>query len=112
VSQRWTYRQDQELPSFAVTWKDRAGNIINFASGYTFQVLLVHSLTGTVALTKTANITGAATAPNVTVGWASGELNLAVGVYYLHLKANNGAGTDRMFSPKHLPELEITATPV
>lgn len=111
MAQRWTYRQDQEVPSFAVTWKDRDGTIINFATGYTFQVLLVNALTGTIALTKTTNITGAATSPNVTVAWPTGELNIAAGYYYLHLRATTG-GADRLFSPAALPEIRITATPV
>ena len=111
MTQRWTYRQDQELPSFAVTWKDTNGAIINFSAGYTFKVLLVNIVTGVVALTKTTNITGAATAPNVTVAWAAAELNIAPASYHLHLTATTG-GNDRMFSPGALPEVKITALPV
>jgi hypothetical protein len=105
------YRQDQELPSFAVTWKDNGGAIINFSAGYTFQVLLVNAGTGAIALTKTTNITGAATAPNVTVAWPTGELNIAAGSYYVHLRATTG-GNDRLFSPADLPTIRIIATPV
>jgi len=108
----WTYRQDQELPSWACDWYRKVSGVdtlIDFSSGYTFQVLLVNR-DGTIALTKTSGITGAATAPNVTVAWASGELNITPGLYLLHLKATTG-GADRIFSPGDLPMVTINATP-
>lgn len=109
----WTYRQDQELPSFAVAWYDNADALINFSSGYTFTVKLVDLADGTVALTKTTNISGAATSPNVTVAWAAGELSTLTArhQYAVHLVANNGAGTDRVFRPGNPPTIRITATP-
>jgi hypothetical protein len=105
----WVYRQDQEVPSFAVNWYDSASALIDFSTGYTFQVLLV-TQAGVITVTKTANITGAATAPNVTVAWAAGELNITPGEYLLHLKATTGT-SDRIFSPGRLPTITITATP-
>ena len=64
-----------ELGDLAITWYDDDGTLINFSSGYTFQVKV--GLAGQAAtFTKTTGITGAATAPNVVIGWAtSGELN-------------------------------------
>ena len=105
----WVYRQDQEVPSFAVSWADADGDLIDFSAGYTFQVLLVNTA-GTIVVTKTSNITGSATAPNVTVAWAAGELNITPGTYLLHLKATTGT-SDRIFSPGRLPTISITATP-
>lgn len=104
----WTYRADQEAPSFAVAWYDRNGNLIDFSSGYTFEVKLVHKVTDAVALTKVAGITGAATSPNVVVAWSSGELAVTPGPYRLHLTAT-AAGADRMFMPGDEPVVTIVA---
>ena len=109
----WVYRQDQELPSWSADWYQKVGGVdtlINMASGYTFQVLLVNQSTGVIGLTKTANITGAATSPNIVVAWAAGELNIAAGNYLMHLKATTG-GADRLFAPDRLPTITIVATP-
>lgn len=104
----WTYRQDQESPSFAVAWSDRDGNLINFSTDYTFELKLVNQSTGVVALTKTAGITGAATSPNVVAAWSTGELSIAPAVYRVHLTATIG-GADRMFRPGDEPRLTIVA---
>jgi hypothetical protein len=109
----WVYRQDQELPSFAVNWYQKIAGVdtlIDFSTGYTFQLLLVNTTDGTIALTKTTNITGAATSPNVTAAWAAGELNLTPGNYLAHLKATTGT-SDRIFNPGRPPTITITATP-
>jgi cytochrome bd-type quinol oxidase subunit 2 len=107
----WTYRSDAETPSYAVHWKDRDGNTIDFSSGYTFTVQLVNVSTGTTALTKTTNITGASTSPNVTVAWAVGELAVTAGLYWLMLKATDGSSQDRFFRPGNWPTIEIEAAP-
>ena len=104
----WVYRADQEVPSFAVDWYDRDGNLINFATGYTFEVKLINQSTGTVALTKTTGVTGAATSPNVVVAWATGQLAITPAVYRLHLTATTG-GADRMFRPGDEPRVTIVA---
>lgn len=105
---QWIYRADAELPSFAVAWYDNTGTLINFASGYTFELKLVNQSTGTVTLTKTTGITGAATSPNVTVAWAAGELAVAAAAYRVHLTATTG-GADRMFRPGDEPTVTIVA---
>jgi hypothetical protein len=104
----WIYATDQETPSFAVAWSDRDGDLIDFTSGYTFELRLVHRTTGTVALTKTTGITGAATSPNVTVAWAAGELGITPGPYRAKLKATTG-GADRRFRPGDEPIITIVA---
>ena len=105
---RWRYRTTQEDPAYVVTWLDSAGAIRNFSAGYTFTVTLTNRATGTTAVTKTANITGAATAPNVTVAWAVGELNIAAGTYDLILVATTG-GRDSVFRPGDPEAVEIVA---
>jgi hypothetical protein len=106
----WAYRADQELPSFAISWADRDGNLIDFTSGYTFELkLAVDNVTAPV-LVKTTGITGAATAPNIVVAWASGDLNVAAGVYKVYLKATTG-GNDRRFRPLDEPKITIKAAP-
>lgn len=102
----WIYRADAELPAFAVAWYDGTGALIDFSSGYTFELKLVAKSDGTVALTKTTGIVGAATSPNVNVPWAAGDLNVAPGLYTAHLKATNGSG-DRFFAPGSEPSIKI-----
>ena len=92
------YPANTEKPDYVVEWKDRDGNTIDFSSGYTFTVKLVAQDGTTVALTKTSGITGAATMPNVTVLWASGQLNITPGTYRLHLTATTGS-SDRPYQP-------------
>ena len=104
----WIYRADQEVPSFSVAWYDRDNTLINFATGYTFELKLIAVDGTTIALTKTTGIAGAATSPNITVAWAVGELNIAVGAYRAHLTATTG-GADRMFKPGDEPVITIVA---
>lgn len=81
-----TYVAGDELPSLALTWKDTDNNVIDFSTGYTFRLRLVRG--NTTALEKTSGIAGAAAAPNVTVDWASGELDgLERGNYQAQLRA-------------------------
>lgn len=105
----WRYRQNQELPSFAVSWSDRDGNLIDFSTGYTFTLKLANSATGEVALTKTTGIVGGDTAPNVVAAWAAGELNITPGSYRVHLTATS-AGADRVFMPGREPYIVIDPT--
>jgi hypothetical protein len=109
-----TYRADQETPSYPVEWRDRDGNLIDFSASYTFELKLVNQATGTVGLTKTTGITGAATSPNITAAWAAGELATAIsvgggaGTYQVHLTATT-SGADRMFRPGSEPLIKIMA---
>lgn len=82
-----------ELGDLAITWYDTDGTLIDFSSGWTFQVKV--GVTGQAALvTKTTGITGAATAPNVTVAWAAtGDLNdiTTAGTYTVQVRATRTA---------------------
>jgi hypothetical protein len=82
------YVVGSDLPDLAITWRDSAGALIDYSSGYTFSLRVGHA--GSAAsLTKSAGISGAASAPNVTVAWATtGELNtLPIGAYDAQLVA-------------------------
>ena len=83
-----SYIQGSDLPDLAVSWLDAAGAVIDFATGHTFEVR-VGAAGSAAAFVKSTGITGAATAPNLTVQWAtSGELNsLTAGVYELQIIA-------------------------
>ena len=90
-----TYILGAELPNYTVTWRDSAGAVIDFSTGWTFTAKL--GIPGDDAIvTKTSGITGAATAPNLTVTWATGELDdIQPGTYVLQISARDGAGKDR-----------------
>jgi hypothetical protein len=97
-----TYARGAELPAFSLWLYDSAGTLINFSSGYTFVLRLGYR--GQMALlTKAGAITGAVGsgtgptgAPNVSVAWAAGELNIAAAAYVWELTATSVAG-DRVF---------------
>lgn len=77
-----------EHPDIALTWRDNSGAIIDLAAGYTFELKIGHG-GYTAVLTKTTGITGAQTAPNVTVVFAATELDaVPIGMYEAQLRAN------------------------
>ena len=83
-----TFTQGSDLPDYSKAWLDGDGDLIDFATGYTFEVRVGNA--GSAALfVKSTGITGAATAPNITVQWATtGELNsITAGVYDLQIIA-------------------------
>lgn len=85
-----TYYQGAELPDLPVTWRDKAGALINFATGWTFFVSVARRGSTTPAFTKTDGITGAASEPNVIIAWSTiGELNAltVAGVYTVQITA-------------------------
>ena len=97
------YRRTAERPDFLIWWLDRNSSLIDFSSGYTFE-LKIGQIGGAAILTKTVGITGAAGSgveptgtPNITVAWSAGELDLTPGYYDLVLTANT-ASTDRVFA--------------
>jgi hypothetical protein len=91
------YHKNSERPAFELSWYDDDGTLIDFSDGgYTFSMKI--GTPGTAAeLSKTSGIVGAATAPNVTVSWSAGELNLSGKVYGWQLTATIG-GLDRVCS--------------
>ena len=114
----WAYRADQELPSLALTWKDRDGNVRDFSSGYTFTVkLALASAPTTVVATKSSGITGAATSPNVVVDWSTSDftgLTAASGGtdYVAHVYARRTADSkDAVFNPANPPVITLLGAP-
>ena len=97
----WRYRKGAELPDAALTWYDAEGLVLPFATGWTFELKVAPVLGAAATFTKTSGLTGADTAPNLLVVWAtSGELNdLAVGNWVALARARNAAGKDRYFRP-------------
>lgn len=83
-----TYIQGEELDDMPVTWTNSEGTLYDYSSGHTF-VVKVGERGQDAEFTKSSGITGAATAPNVTVVWATtGELNdLAAGKYTVQIEA-------------------------
>jgi hypothetical protein len=98
MSEPVTYIQGSDLPDLTIEWRDRNGALIQFQSvAHTFDLKVGHP--GQAAdLTKSTGFTGADTAPNVTVQWATtGELNtLTPGTYQADLTATrSGDGKQR-----------------
>lgn len=87
---QWIYRQDQEIPSFAVDWYNRDGTLIDYSDArWEFELQLVDAANNVVVTVPDSVIVGAADSPNVTVPWAPGELNQPVGDYTVQLRATD-----------------------
>ena len=105
------YYQHAEDPAYVGTWRDRDGAIVDFSTGYTFELKLVAVNGQTVALTKTTGITGAATAPNFIVQWSTGELNITPGDYKAILTPTTGSRQRSPFGGRTPDIIRIIATP-
>ena len=97
------YRRSAERPSLQLWLLDDDGDLIDFSTGYTFQ-LKIGTVGSAALLTKTLGITGDTGSgteptgtPNITVSWSTGELDLAPSVYDWELTCNTAA-TDRVFA--------------
>ena len=91
-----SYAQGADLPDLGIDWTDQAGELIDFSTGYSFE-LRVGAPGESAALAKSSGITGAATAPNVTISFDDDELSdLEPGHYMADLIATRTAdGKDR-----------------
>lgn len=101
-----TYYRTAERPALELWWPDADGSLIDFSTGYDFELKLARGVVTAVsvaAFTKVAGITGDAGSgtetsgtPNVTVEFTADELNdLAAGIYTWQLRATTPAGLDR-----------------
>ena len=90
------YRKGSERPDITLTWRSSAGTVIDFSQNTTFEFKL-GSPGKSAIFTKTVNIIGGQTAPNVTVSFISGELDaLPTGRYVGQLRARDTVtGQDR-----------------
>jgi hypothetical protein len=86
-----------EHPDIALTWRDSNAAIIDFATGYTFELKIGNS--GSPALfEKTVGMTGAQTSPNVTIIFIAGELDaLPAGRYEAQLRARQTSSSKDRF---------------
>jgi hypothetical protein len=112
----YVYRADQELPAIPLNWVDGTGAIIDYSTGWTFTVKICLATAPTTTLaTKTTGITGAATAPNVTIDWVTADFTgltaAAAGTsYVVHVTARRTSDSkDRVFNPG--APLKITLVP-
>lgn len=96
------YVTGSDLPDLAVSWYDSNGNLIDFSTGYTYQVKVAPVNSLVASFTKTTNITGAATAPNLTISWStSGELNsLSEGTYEVQIQATRTSDSRQRYNPE------------
>ena len=102
----YNYKATDEDPSIALEWKDRDGNVIDLSTA-TFSVLLV-DVNGTTAVTKTQNVTGASTSPNVVISWDAGELAALSGQYKLIVQATVSS-RQRTFRAGNYPIVLVSA---
>lgn len=100
----FSYYAGDELGTIGLFWRDTTGALINFASGYTFEVRLGNP-SDTAVLTVTTGITGAAGSgtnpsgtPNVVVAWTAlnlGALTVPAGLtsvtYPMFVKATTSS---------------------
>lgn len=106
---QFVYQAGAELPSLTLPWQEETAQGVftdlDLSSGYTFTLTLTPP-SGTIALTKTTNITGQD--GSVLVSWAAGELDLPTVVYKLRLRARETATSkDRDYSPRSPVLLQI-----
>jgi hypothetical protein len=82
-----TYTKGADLGDLALTWLADGGVVIDL-TGHTF-VATIGAQGRTAVVTKSSGITGAATAPNLTIAWATTtDLNdLPTGFYTLKVTA-------------------------
>src|SRR5262245_47747446 len=97
------YVPGAELPDIGLVWRDANGQIINFASGHTFTLRIATPTT----TTKSTGITGAATAPNITIAVAAAEWDsLPVGQWQAQLWARRTSDSKDRVMP-----LVVNVTP-
>lgn len=77
------------LPDAVFAWYDHAGALIDFSTGYTFEAKVGNPTLGAV-ITKSANVAGHATAPNLRISWEVDELaELTPGRWELQVEATH-----------------------
>ena len=87
-----TYNDGALLPNAHLTALDDTDTVIDLSSGYTFAATL-YDPSGSSAHTQSSGITGAATAPNITIAWTSGFASLAANRYTLRVVATLTSGS-------------------
>jgi hypothetical protein len=112
----YTYRTDQSGPPIGFRWLDYTKTLINFTTGWTFELQLV-TYTGLIEkVVDNTGITGGAgdsVQPNVVISWPlSFFTDVPPDQYQLLLKAIETASSKpRFFSLDRLPTLEVVPAP-
>jgi hypothetical protein len=107
------YRLDQFRPVMPFLWLEvDSDDIIQFATGWTFQLQVV-TFENVIALTiPDGQIDGTNTSPNVVVNPVANQwTGLEVGWYQLHLGAWQSDGLPMYLNEGFWPTLELTAVP-
>lgn len=108
----YIYRQDQDGPPIGFRWLDYTKQLLDFTSGWTFELVLV-TYEGVIQSTvDNTNITGGpgdTVQPNVVIDWPAAFFTaIPVDQYLLQLKATETATSKgRVFSLDRLPTLEV-----
>jgi len=89
-----TYIKGAELEDVLLTWNHpTTGLYTDFVSGWTFSALIGDPDVAAL-VTKATGFTPSASAPNLTIAWAAGELDpLPVGVHTVDVQARHIATT-------------------
>lgn len=91
MSRTVEYVQGATKPDVGITWRE-SGALVDFSSGYTFEVRIFTPGASATLVTKSTGITGAATDPNVAIAWGTSDLaTLVPGHYVLEVRATNGS---------------------
>lgn len=98
-------------PAMRLAWKDYAGNLYDFSSGWTFSAKVVAVGANAALLTKTSGITGASTSPNVVVDWETADFTplTASADYSVILTATPTSGDPITF--ERLPQFKLLPGP-
>lgn len=94
-----------------LAWKDYAGALYNFSTGWTFSAKVVALGLNAALVTKTSGITGAATSPNVVIDFETADFTpLTAGAdYQVILTATPSSGDPIVFEA--LPRFTLLAGP-
>ena len=91
------YYRGGERPSVSLTWRNADGAVIDLSTGYEFE-FKVGAPGQQAVFTKTTNISGAQTSPNVLISFAPNELDdVPVGLHVAQLRARETAGSQDRF---------------
>ena len=89
------YYEGAELPDAVVSWFE-GGQLVDLPGPLSFEARIGREGQPAV-VTKTSGITGAATAPNLTIQWDPGELDpLTPGRWTITIVAGGAGGRDRV----------------
>ena len=106
----FTRREDEETPlTFHLRNSDETTK--DLSAGYTFAFYLIRYSDNAVVVSKTTDIEGFASDPNIVVSPEQGWWTGLSGRYMIHLKYIDGTGHDEFFRLEAAPTIEIIPPP-